>query len=147
VAPLEMNEGTHWGQGYNQPTKGCSAEERPKKRPLTFFYQSHEMSRLKWLLRNSVCGLWLLRKFADKSVKSWYCSERCKGYEATPGCAVMFQDERHPLNYTGEVPTHMKLHRRGNGSFECAYSKSLLSWRCLNKPAFCVSLLVRTEWQ
>jgi hypothetical protein len=35
VAPLEMTEGTHWGQGYNQPTKGCSAEERPKKRPLT----------------------------------------------------------------------------------------------------------------
>jgi hypothetical protein len=30
-----MNEGTHWGQGYNQPTKGCSAEERPNKRPLT----------------------------------------------------------------------------------------------------------------
>jgi hypothetical protein len=29
VAPLEMNEGTHWGQGYNQPTKGCSAEEGP----------------------------------------------------------------------------------------------------------------------
>jgi hypothetical protein len=21
VAPLEMNEGTHWGQGYNQPIK------------------------------------------------------------------------------------------------------------------------------
>jgi hypothetical protein len=36
VAPLEMNEGTHWGQGYNQPTKGCSAEERPNKRPLNF---------------------------------------------------------------------------------------------------------------
>jgi hypothetical protein len=35
VAPLEMNEETHWGQGYNQPTKGCSAEERPNKRPLT----------------------------------------------------------------------------------------------------------------
>jgi hypothetical protein len=35
VAPLEMNEGTHWGQGYNQSTKGCSAEERPNKRPLT----------------------------------------------------------------------------------------------------------------
>jgi hypothetical protein len=33
-----MNEGTHWGQGYNQPTKGCSAEERPKKRLLTFIY-------------------------------------------------------------------------------------------------------------
>jgi hypothetical protein len=29
-----MNEGTHWGQGYNQPTKGCSAEEGPIKRPL-----------------------------------------------------------------------------------------------------------------
>jgi hypothetical protein len=29
VAPLEMNEGTHWGQGYNQPTKGCGAEEGP----------------------------------------------------------------------------------------------------------------------
>jgi hypothetical protein len=35
VAPLEMNEGTHWGQGYNQPPTGCSAEERPNKRPLT----------------------------------------------------------------------------------------------------------------
>jgi hypothetical protein len=33
-----MNEGTHWGQGYNQPTKGCSAEERPKKRPLTLTF-------------------------------------------------------------------------------------------------------------
>jgi hypothetical protein len=29
-----MNEGTHLGQGYNQPIKGCSAEERPNKRPL-----------------------------------------------------------------------------------------------------------------
>ena len=28
VAPLEMNEGTHWGQGYNRPT-GCSAEKAP----------------------------------------------------------------------------------------------------------------------
>jgi hypothetical protein len=35
VAPLEMNEVTHWGQGYNQPPTGCSAEERPNKRPLT----------------------------------------------------------------------------------------------------------------
>jgi hypothetical protein len=35
VAPLEMNEGTHWGQGYNKPPTGCSAEERPNKRPLT----------------------------------------------------------------------------------------------------------------
>jgi hypothetical protein len=35
VAPLEMNEKTHWGQGYNQPPTGCSAEERPNKRPLT----------------------------------------------------------------------------------------------------------------
>jgi hypothetical protein len=42
VAPLEMNEGTHWGQGYNEPTKGCSVEERPNKRPLTFwYYQRH----------------------------------------------------------------------------------------------------------
>jgi hypothetical protein len=31
-----MNEGNHWGQGYNKPTTGCSAEERPNKRPLTF---------------------------------------------------------------------------------------------------------------
>jgi hypothetical protein len=38
VAPLEMNVGTHWGQGYNQPTTGCSAEERPNKRPLTLTF-------------------------------------------------------------------------------------------------------------
>jgi hypothetical protein len=38
VVPLEMNEGTHWGQGYNQPTKGCTAEERPNKRPLTLTF-------------------------------------------------------------------------------------------------------------
>jgi hypothetical protein len=36
LAPLEMNEGTRRDQGYNRPTKGCSAEERPSKRPLTF---------------------------------------------------------------------------------------------------------------
>jgi hypothetical protein len=23
TAPLEMNEGTHWGQGYNQPIKAA----------------------------------------------------------------------------------------------------------------------------
>jgi hypothetical protein len=36
VAPLEMNEGTHWGQGYNRLTNSCSAADRPNKRPLTF---------------------------------------------------------------------------------------------------------------
>jgi hypothetical protein len=40
VAPVEMNEGTYWGQGYNQPTKGFSAEERPNKRPLTLTFIS-----------------------------------------------------------------------------------------------------------
>jgi hypothetical protein len=46
VAPLEMNDGTHLGQGYNQPTKGCSAEERPNKRPLTF---KGRLSERNWL--------------------------------------------------------------------------------------------------
>jgi hypothetical protein len=35
-APLEMNEGTDWGQGYNRLTNSCSAADRPNKRPLTF---------------------------------------------------------------------------------------------------------------
>jgi hypothetical protein len=36
VASLEMNEETHWGQGCNLPTKGCSAEEGPISDLLTF---------------------------------------------------------------------------------------------------------------
>jgi hypothetical protein len=42
VAPLEMNEGTHWGQGYNRLTNSCSASDRPNKRPLTFNIQKQE---------------------------------------------------------------------------------------------------------
>jgi hypothetical protein len=33
VAPLEMNEGTPWGQGYNKSTR-LQCRKRPKYRPL-----------------------------------------------------------------------------------------------------------------
>jgi hypothetical protein len=35
MAPLEMNEGTHWGQGYNRYIR-LQCRRRPNKRPLTF---------------------------------------------------------------------------------------------------------------
>jgi hypothetical protein len=39
VAPLEMNEGTNWGQGYNRSIKAAVPKKGPIKRPLAFIYK------------------------------------------------------------------------------------------------------------
>jgi hypothetical protein len=40
VAPLEMNEGTPWAQGYNKSTR-LQCRKRPKYRPLPLTFRPH----------------------------------------------------------------------------------------------------------
>jgi hypothetical protein len=38
VAPLDMNEGTNWGQAYNRSIKAAVPKKGPIKRPLTLTF-------------------------------------------------------------------------------------------------------------
>jgi hypothetical protein len=56
VAPLEMNEGTHWGQGYNRLTVAVP-KKGPIKRHLTFSLRWEQILKLIFKMWNRGHGL------------------------------------------------------------------------------------------